>query len=143
MTYYYKVISENSHFKQEYNIDDIFAIPFGTVFYAHPQKTESSLPIKTDFPVLHFSDNAGDAVYWHIVLLGEMGDVPLSNAVIYEITPIGPIIKEKISDHPDNHHSQCGAPAIRIEKQISLKALNDRWGDELLERKRQKLRNTR
>lgn len=116
----YKIITPVSYFKYEFNIDDIFAIPAGSVFTAHRyQCDEYSCAIKSDFPVIHFADNAIDAVFWcHIM----SGPKPVSAVAIYEITPLSqPILKEKCKDH--NGRIQCGAEKIRIDKQISFREL--------------------
>ncbi|MBO4700366.1 MAG: hypothetical protein J5620_01305 [Alphaproteobacteria bacterium] len=115
MSKYYKIITNNSHFAGEYNIPDVTAVTVGTRFTAN-NPYDKSVCIKSDVPVIHFSETAFETLMWYEILTK-----PTDKIAIYEITPIGPVIKQKCDDF--RGLTQCGAPTIQIDRQISLEEL--------------------
>ncbi len=115
MPKYYKIITDNSHFAGEYNIADVTAVPVGKRFAAN-NPYDKSVCIKSSVPVIHFSETAFETLMWYEILTK-----PTDKIAIYEITPVGKVIKQKCSDF--RGLTQCGAPIIQIGRQISLEEL--------------------
>ena len=115
MSKYYKIITDNSHFAGEYNIADVAAVPAGTQFTAN-KPYDKSVCIKSDVPVIHFSETAFETLMWYEILTK-----PTDKIAIYEITPIGPVVKQKTEEF--HGLTQCGAPTIQIGKQVSMEEL--------------------
>jgi len=131
MAKYYKIITDHSHFADEYNIKNVAAIPFGTKFSAN-KPFDTSVCIQSAVPVIHFADMAFETLIWYEILTKQTDKI-----AIYEITPQSQVIKQQCSDVPGL--CQCGAQTIRIEKQISLETLVHRVKDEF---RRHKLKKT-
>lgn len=115
MAKYYKIITDNSHFAGEYNISDVSAVPFGAQFTANAP-TDKSVCIKSDVPVIHFSETAFETLLWYEILTK-----PTDKIAIYEITPIGAIVRQQCDDF--RGLTQCGAPTIQIGNRVSLEDL--------------------
>lgn len=112
---YYKIITDNSHFADEYGVADVSAIQSGAKFTANAP-FDKTVCIKSDVPVIHFSETAFETLLWYEILTK-----PTDKIAIYEITPVGKIVKQKCDDF--RGLTQCGAPTIQIDKQISLEEL--------------------
>ena len=115
MTKYYKIITDNSHFAGEYNIPDVTAVPIGAKFTANAP-SDKSVCIKSDVPVIHFSETAFETLLWYEILTK-----PTDKIAIYEITPIGRVIRQQCDDF--RGLTQCGAPTIQIVNHVSLEDL--------------------
>lgn len=132
MKTYYKVITDNSHFAGEYKISDVMAIPSGTHFRANVPY-DATVTIHAGAPVIHFSDNAFDTLMWHKILTR-----PDDKIAIYEIKPIGPIIKQICPD--EFKLKQCGANEIMIGTRVSEDIIFERAKAEV-KRKMQRTHN--
>lgn len=113
MAKYYKIITERSRFAHEYNIADVQHIPSGSQFVAkETEHDEYSLSLSGAF--LHFADNEFDTMLWHDMIGWDEGEqgVLAQKGQIYEIKPLGPVIKERCEDYIRTF--QCGAEAIEI-----------------------------
>ena len=130
MAKYYKIITNNSHFAGEYNIADVRAIPNGTRFVANAPY-DTSVCINAPVPVIHFSYNALETLVWHEILTQ-----PSDITAIYEITPLGRVVKQECPDF--KKLTQCGAQSIQIGKQVSLEYLVHRAKDEFKQHKHPK-----
>ena len=108
---YYKILTPQSFFTEYYENTDVFNIPYGTVFSA-PKASKH----RPDDPkclinesVFHFADGAFDTMLWHTRLIHHV--LPCQ---IYEIQPIGDVIKQRCLD--DLGLYQCGAQQIKFLK---------------------------
>ncbi len=132
MKKYYKIITDHSHFADEYKINDVTAIPSGTHFRANvPYDTE--VTINASAPVIHFSESAFDTLMWQKILTRDKDIV-----AIYEIKPIGPVIKHICPD--EFKLKQCGANEIQIGARVSADVLFERAKEEY-KRKLQRTNN--
>lgn len=130
MKTYYKIITDNSHFAGEYKISDVMAIPSGTHFRANAPY-DNELTIHADFPVIHFSDNALDTMLWYEILTR-----PNDKIAIYEVMPLGPVVKQQC--HEQKKLNQCGANEIQIGSQISEAAVLRRVKEEFISKQHPK-----
>jgi hypothetical protein len=115
MAKYYKIITDNSHFAGEYNIADVTAVPLGARFTAH-EPFDMDVCIKSDVPVIHFSETAFETLIWYEILTK-----PTDKIAIYEVIPLGRVVKQECPDF--KNLNQCGAQSIQIGKQVSLEDL--------------------
>ncbi len=115
MPKYYKIITDNSHFAGEYNIADVSALPFGAQFTAN-RPFDTEVCIKSDVPVIHFSETAFETLLWYEILTK-----PTDKIAIYEVTPVGKIVRQQCDDF--RGLTQCGAPTIQIGRRVSLEDL--------------------
>ena len=130
MAKYYKIITDNSHFAGEYNIADVTAVPLGARFTAH-RPLDTDVCIKSDVPVIHFSETAFETLIWYEILTK-----PTDKIAIYEVIPLGRVIKQECPDF--KKLNQCGAQSIQIGKQVSLEDLVRRIKQEFKQRKLKK-----
>ena len=110
---YYKIIGADLPFwsfvasaHQRFNPN---LVPCGKTITAKGTK-RGDLCIQSQTPVIHFTDNAFDAMLWLSIFRTH-------NFAIYEITPLTPVIKQKCTDVYEL--DQCGATTIRIEHIVS------------------------
>jgi len=123
---YYKIITEKAYFRRIYDINDISAVPAGTKIIASaPFGIRCKNAPNIDQPVTHFCDNAFDTMLWHNMFeaLHRDSDTQMP-PVIYEITPITDVIKEKCPDKLELY--QCGAHIIEFKKKVSIKEMFER-----------------
>ena len=130
MAKYYKIITDNSHFADEYNIADVMNVPFGTEFTAN-KPFDRSVCIQSDVPVIHFSETAFETLVWYEILTK-----PTDKIAIYEVIPLTRVVKQQCSDF--HGLTQCGAQIIQIGKQISLATLVHRIKEDFRQRKLKK-----
>lgn len=130
MAKYYKIITDNSHFADEYNIADVTAVPFGARFTAN-RPFDTDVCIKSTVPVIHFSETAFETLIWYEILTK-----PTDKIAIYEVMPLGRVIKQQCSDF--RNLNQCGAQSIQIGKQVSLEYLVRRAKQDFKHRKLKK-----
>lgn len=115
MPKYYKIITNNSHFADEYNITDVTTIANGTEFHAHPSHSPTDW-ITPGVPMIRFAESAFTTLLWYELLTKQTDEIG-----IYEVTPLGQVTKQK---SPDKYGlMQCGAQSIKIGKQITLEEL--------------------
>ena len=118
----YKILWDASQFGFEFNIDDIYNIEpqtFTAQNTDHPK--HNNVCILSEYPVIHFCDNAFDTMLWYNHIVYPMP------AIIYQIQPCdsrGFYLKQKSND--PMHLSQCGAQSVRFIKQIPLKTVLDK-----------------
>ena len=127
MAKYYKIITNNSHFADEYNIQDVTSIAPGTEFKAHTSHDPTDW-ITPGIPLIRFAETAFMTLLWYELLTKQTDEI-----AIYEVTPLGRVIKQK---SPDKWGlMQCGAQSIQIGKQISLETLISHIKQEFKQRK--------
>lgn len=115
MPKYYKIITNNSHFADEYGISDVAAIANGTEFKAHTSHRPTDW-ITPGIPMIRFAEGAFTTLMWYELLTKQTDEI-----AIYEVTPLGRVIKQK---SPDKYGlMQCGCQSIKIGKQVSLEEL--------------------
>ena len=130
MKKYYKIITDNSHFADEYKIADVMAIPEGTRFRANVPY-DATVTIRAGAPVIHFSDNALDTMLWYEILTR-----PDDKIAIYEVVPLGTVIKQKC---PEKYQlDQCGANEIQIGPRLSETAVLGRVKEEFIKKQHPK-----
>lgn len=115
MSRYYKIITDNSHFADEYNIADVTAVPFGARFTAN-KPFDTDVCIKSTVPVIHFAETAFETLIWYEILTR-----PTDKIAIYEITPLGRVVKQECPDF--KKLTQCGAQTIQFGNRVSLEEL--------------------
>ena len=118
MQKYYKIVDANLPFLTDYNMEDPTKVPLFKTFTAKSPETEYGLFIHSKTPVLHFCDNAFDTMLWYSTCVSHIED-----AFVYEIKPIGNIIKEKCKDEHGLY--QCGAPQIQFIKLVDTNEMFD------------------
>ena len=127
---YYKIIYlghpfAKSFFADAFHINGLSDLWVGRHFCAAPEYTQTlpDFAIHAPYPVLHFSDNALDALFWR-QLFGHV-------RYVFEIKPIGQIYRECCRD--SNGLYQCGAREIELVKLITEDGLIDLARDEISE----------
>lgn len=120
MQKYYKIIGYDYPFFNVYGLDNPANVPLYTTFTAYNPKKSGGYFINSKKPVIHFCDNAFDTMLWHSVFI-IADELP---AVIYEIKPIGSIIKQKCRD--DSGIFQCGAEQIQFIRPVSTDEMFER-----------------
>ncbi len=110
---YYKIVGRGFPFtcfiKRQYNLEKFESIPCGTQISA-TEEFKGRLPIRVEMPIIHFTDNAFDAVLWKLIFQAK-------SSVIYEVEPKGQVIKQRCSDYYGVY--QCGAKEIKIGRIVS------------------------
>lgn len=134
MQKYYKIIIDWMPFVTSFDIADIDNIKSGSVFSAIDMVSEdkSSGHIRSEKPVIHFCDNAFDTMLWHNIFAYSE-----NKTSIYEITPIGPIIKQKAPLDAGGIY-QCGAEKISFNKYVPIDEMYDLALQEFLNQRYEK-----
>lgn len=132
MTKYYKIIFlPDSMFARQYGLSEEYDIMPGQRFTAHGKKyewccktdkkgfVEDKVSICTADPVIHFCDNAIDALLWADLLNRTNADEKYG--YFYEVQPLGHIYKQQCNDN--DGYFQCGAHRIEILRRVSNKEM--------------------
>jgi hypothetical protein len=126
---YYKIVKENGVFMhtlaKSYRPEDI---PNGEVFVAQKFKSIIDVQIKTNEPMIHFTDSACETLLWYDVLSFHDSET----IYIYEINPLTEVIKQQCVS-PKIY--QSGANKIEFGKRIDKKALFKLAKEELITNK--------
>ncbi len=116
MDTFYKIIyigdaQNTSFFVDQFHIRGLSDLWTGRCFEATNicMSGSQECMIQAPYPVIHFCDNALDALLWR----GLFGHV----RYVFEIEPIGQVFREKCNDQ--NGLYQCGARGIKLQKLIT------------------------
>ena len=120
---YYKIVSEYMYF---YNIarmngfDDMSKIYHGKIFHAYKPSEHTDVILQHNTPLLHFTDNAFDAMLWASKFNSFVAG---KGYYFYEIVPLTQIIKQRCNDSTNLY--QCGAYKISFRKQLETSKMFD------------------
>lgn len=117
MKKYYKVIfigsmRQGSLFAQTFGVRGLVDLPDGRRFYAQTTTAydmDRKCEIASPVPLIHFCDNALDALLWRDIVFEQ-------ERYVFEVRPIGDVVKSVCNDK--NGLYQCGAPGIELVKVI-------------------------
>ncbi len=122
------IMMQKSYFADTYDIHSPYDINPGQCFFAKGKRfdwcqyiddngfSHPKVCVWNEQPQIHFCDNAIDLLMWYIVGLGEANW--FNEVYFYEIIPMLPYCKQRCNDK--NNLFQCGAPGIKIVRQLTI-----------------------